>query len=90
MTITIQTSPNSISKAIAFIIVTVGAAYLLHLFDIQELAEISYSPPTVYIQAERELHQNGLVFDFFYGAFYWSNLSRSGGDCCFGDTKDVA
>jgi hypothetical protein len=74
MTITIETSTNSISKAIAFIIVTIGAAYFLHIFDIQELARINSTTPDAYIQSERELHQYGIFFQFFValilGALY--------------------
>ena len=74
MTITIETSTNSISKAIAFIVVTMVAAYLLHLFDLQALDQIKSTPPDAFIQSEMQLHQNGIFFDFFVallmGAFY--------------------
>ena len=74
MTITIETSTNTIPKAIAFLVVTIGGACLLHLFDMQELAQINSTPPDAFIQSELELHQHGLFFDFFVsllmGAIY--------------------
>jgi hypothetical protein len=74
MTITIETSANSISKVIAFLIITIGASYLLHVFDMQQLAEINSTSPDVFVESEKQTHQNGFAFDFFValfmGAFY--------------------
>jgi hypothetical protein len=59
----------------ASIVVTIVAAYLLHIFDLQELVHINSTPPDAYIQSELELHQHGIFFDFFVtlimGALYF-------------------
>ena len=53
-----------ISRMVAFIVVSIGLAFLLHHFDSQALAEIYSTPPDAYIQSELEGHQHGFFFDF--------------------------
>jgi hypothetical protein len=78
MTITIQTSPNFTSKAIAFIIVAVGMAELMQLFDNQTLADISSMSPAAFIQSQRDLSQQGFILHLVemlvMGALYLGSL----------------
>jgi hypothetical protein len=64
-----------IPRTVAFIVVSIGLAFLLHFFDNQKLAEIYSTPPDVYIVNELDgLHQRGFFVDFvvsfLLGAFY--------------------
>jgi hypothetical protein len=62
------------SKVIAFVLVTVACAHLMSPIDKQMLADISSKSPGEFIQAERELHQQGFIMHFieilFLGGIY--------------------
>jgi hypothetical protein len=70
----IPTKQNPIPKAIALILVSIVAAWLVKRYDVSALAKIDSTSPTDYIQHQRELHQHAYAFHFIVylimGGFY--------------------
>ena len=66
---------NPISKVLALILVSIGAAFLMLRIDKSALARLDSMSATDYVQRQRELfHHHSFVFDFLvvliFGGFY--------------------